>query len=232
MTFGWKRAEILSAAGNGVTLFVVGGFLGYEGVRRLIEPPGVAGTPVLVVALIGVAVNLAATWLLARANRTSLNVEGAYQHILTDLFAFIATAIAGGIIMLTGWTRADAIASLIVCGLMVTAGWGLIRDSGWILLEAAPEDCDLAEIRDHLLEIDHVLDVHDLHVWTLTSSLPALSAHVTIDDSCFADQHAIGILISLQDCLRGHFDVEHSTFQLEPRSLAEHADDPVACRNV
>jgi cobalt-zinc-cadmium efflux system protein len=221
-TYGWKRAEILSAAGNGITLLVVSGIVAYEAIRRLIHPPQVEGGPVLVVALVGVAVNIVAAWVLAKANRSSLNVEGAFKHIITDLYGFIGTVVAGIVILTTGFTRADAIASLIVVGLMVHAAWGLLRDSGRVLLEAAPEDMDLADLRQHLLDTEHVLDVHDLHVWVVTSSLPAVSAHVVIEDGCFADNHAPRLLDQLQGCLVGHFDVEHSTFQLEPAGHTLH----------
>ena len=221
-TFGWKRAEILSAAGNGITLLVLSGIVGFEAIRRLIHPPTVHGAPVLVVALIGVVVNLIAVWVLAKANRTSLNVEGAYKHILTDLYGFIGTAAAGVVILTTGYDRADAIASLIVVGLMLHAAACLLRDSGRVLLEAAPAGIDLADVRAHLIQREHVHDVHDLHVWTVTSDLPTLSAHIVIDDSCFTDGHAPQLLDELQDCLVGHFDVEHSTFQLEPASHATH----------
>lgn len=221
-TFGWKRAEILSAAGNGITLLVVSGIVGFEAIRRLVHPPAVDGGPVLVVALVGVVVNIAAAWVLAKANRSSLNVEGAYQHILTDLYGFIGTVVAAVVILTTGFTRADAIASLVVVALMLKAAWGLFRDSGRVLLEAAPEGVDLDEVRAHLLENAHVRDVHDLHVWTVTSNLPTLSAHVVLDDSCFNDGHAPQLLDDLQGCLVGHFDVEHSTFQLEPVSHADH----------
>jgi len=221
-TFGWKRAEILSAAGNGITLLVVSAIVAFEAIRRLIHPPAVEGGPVLVVAVIGVVVNIAAAWVLAKANRSSLNIEGAYQHILTDLYGFIGTAVAGIIILITGFTRADSIASLIVVALMGKAAWGLLRDSGRVLLEAAPQGIDLTDIRTHLLERGHVHDVHDLHVWTVTSTLPALSAHVVLDDSCFTDGHAPQLLDELQHCLVGHFDVEHSTFQLAPASHAAH----------
>jgi cobalt-zinc-cadmium efflux system protein len=221
-TFGWKRAEILSAAGNGITLLVVSGLVAFEAIRRLIEPPAIDGGPVLIVALIGVGVNIVAAWILAKANRSSLNVEGAYQHILTDLYGLIGTVIAGIVILTTGFNRADSIASLVVVGLMLKASWGLLRDSGRVLLEAAPNNIDLSEVRKHLLEDAHVHDVHDLHVWTLTSNLPTLSAHIVIDDSCFTDGHAPQLLDSLQECLTGDFDVEHSTFQLEPASHAAH----------
>ena len=222
LTFGWKRAEILSAAGNGITLLVVSGIITVEAVRRLIHPPPVAGGPMLVVAVIGVAVNLVAAWVLARANRASLNIEGAFQHILTDLYGFLGTIVAAVVILATGYTRADPIASLLVVGLMLAAAWRLLRDSGRILLEAAPESIELDEIRAHLLTNTHVHDVHDLHVWTVASSLPALSAHVVIDDSCFVDGHAPQLLDQLQACLIGHFDVEHSTFQFEPAGHAGH----------
>jgi cobalt-zinc-cadmium efflux system protein len=221
-TFGWKRAEILSAAINGITLVVVGALVGFEAIRRLIEPPPVHGGPVVAVALLGVVVNLTAVWVLAKANRSSLNVKGAFQHILTDLYGFIATFIAGVVIVATGFVRADPIASLIVVALMFYAAWGLLRDAGRILLEVAPAGVDLDQIRGHLRGNDHVLDVHDLHVWTVTSDLPALSAHVVVDDACFHDGHTPQLLDQMQACLVGHFDVEHSTFQFEPASHVDH----------
>ncbi|HEX4016639.1 MAG TPA: cation diffusion facilitator family transporter [Frankiaceae bacterium] len=221
-TWGWKRAEILSAAGNGITLMVVAALVAFEAVRRLIHPHSVTGGAVLAVAIVGVIVNVAATMALAKANRSSLNVEGAYKHIVTDLYGFIGTIAAAIIILSTGWDRADPIASLLVVGLMLHAAFGLLRDSGRILLEAAPGHLDLDDIRTHLLATEHVLDVHDLHVWTVTSDLPALSAHVVLDDGCFNDGHAPQLLDELQECLVGHFDVEHSTFQFEPRSHGRH----------
>ncbi|SHG02537.1 cobalt-zinc-cadmium efflux system protein [Jatrophihabitans endophyticus] len=221
-TYGLKRAEILTAAGNGITLLVVGALVAFEAIRRLAHPPEVEGLAVLVVAIVGVAVNVAATAVLARANRASLNVEGAFQHIVTDLYAFLGTVVAGVVILATGYVRADSIASLLVVALMVKAAWGLLRESGRVLLEAAPEGVDLDEIRRHLLGTHHVLDVHDLHVWTVTSTLPALSAHVVVEQECFNDGHAPQILDRLQTCLTGHFDVEHSTFQLEPAGHVDH----------
>ena len=221
-TYGWKRAEILSAAGNGITLLVVAGIVTAEAFSRLIHPPAVAGGPVVIVAVAGIVVNVAASWVLAKANRSSLNVEGAFRHVLTDLYGFIGTVIAGIIIVTTGFTRADAIASLIIVVLMAKAAWELLRDSGRVLLEAAPEGMDLEEVRAHLADVPHVLGVHDLHAWTVTSGLPALSAHVVIDDSCFNDGHAPQLLDQLQTCLAGHFDVEHSTFQLEAAAHAGH----------
>ena len=222
-TFGWKRVEILSALGNGVALLVIAAVVAVEAVRRLVVgPPSVSAGPVLATALVGVAVNLAATWLLARANRSSLNIRGAYLHVLTDLYGFIGTAVAAVVILATGWDQADAVASLVVATLLVHGGWGLLTESVRVLLEVAPGHLDLVEIRAHLERVDHVQEVHDLHVWTLTSDLPVISAHLVVEDSCFHDGHAPQILDRVQDCLGGHFDVAHSTFQLEPRSHTAH----------
>ncbi len=221
-TFGWKRAEILSALANGVTLLVLAALLGFEAVRRLLDPPTVDAKPVLAVALAGVVVNVVAAWLIAKANRTSLNVEGAYQHIVTDLYGFIGTVVAAVVILTTGWMRADAIATLIVVGLMLVAGWRLVSASGRVLLEAAPEGTDLDAIRERLLQLDHVSDVHDLHVWSVTSGQPALSAHLVIDDGCFSHDHVPQLLDAALEVLRGDFDVDHCTLQPEPASHLTH----------
>jgi len=220
-TFGFKRAEILAAAINGITLLVVAVLVLFESIQHLIHPPSVEGLPVVVVAIVGIPVNVAAMSVMAKANRSSLNVEGAFQHIITDLYGFIATAIAGIIILTAHFLRADAIASLLVVCLLLRASWRLLKATGRVLLEAAPEGVDLAEVRAHLLGNEHVSDIHDLHAWTVTSALPALSAHVVVEPSCFDDGHAPQLLDKLQDCLAGHFDVAHSTFQLE---LAGHLD--------
>lgn len=221
-TFGWQRAEIVSAALNGITLLVVSGVILAESVRRLIVRPDVSGGPMVITALVGCAVNLVAARLMARADRRSLNVDGAYRHVLTDLYGFAATAVAGALILATGWARADAVASLVVVVLMVQAAWGLLRESGLVLLEAAPGSVDIDEVRRHLLETAHIIDVHDLHVWTVTSGLPTLSAHLIVEDRCFSDGQAPQVLDRVQECLHGHFDVEHSTFQLEPAGHEAH----------
>lgn len=221
-TFGLKRAEILSAAVNGVTLLAVALLIGNEAIDRLLHPVPVEGAAMLAVAGVGIVVNVAATLVLARANRSSLNIEGAFQHILTDAFAFIATLVAGLVIVVTGLERADPIASLIVVALMLRASWKLLRASGRVLLEGAPDHVDLAEVRQHVLAVPRVLDIHDLHAWVVTSDLPALSAHVVVEDEAFRDGHAPVILDRLQRCLAEHFDVEHSSFQLEPARHEEH----------
>ena len=185
-TFGLGRAEILSAQVNGAALLVLAGILGVEGVRRLFDPPDVEGGLVLAVAILGLAVNLAATWVLAQANRESLNVEGAYQHIVTDLAAFVATAIAGAVVLATGFARADGIAALLVAALMLRAAALLLRESGRVFLEAAPRGLDPDAIGRRMAGQDGVNEVHDLHVWEVTSGFPALSAHVLVgrDTDC------------------------------------------------
>jgi cobalt-zinc-cadmium efflux system protein len=224
-SFGLKRAEILSAAVNGVTLVAVAGIVTVEAVRRLVHPHDVGGTAVLVVALVGVVVNVLASWVLSHGDRSSLNVEGAFQHILTDAAGFVATAIAGLVILTTGFRRADAIASLLVVVLMVRAAWSLLKASGRVLLEGTPEGIDLDDVRLRLLAADtHVVDVHDLHVWVLTSDHPAMSAHVVLDDSCFSDGHAPRVLDVLQEAMRADFDMDHSTLQLE---MAQHSSHEV-----
>ncbi len=221
-SFGLKRAEILAAAVNGVTLLVVGLLVLFEAVHRLVHPPAVDGAPLVIVAVAGVALNVVATWVMAKANRGSLNVEAAFQHIVTDVYGFAGTAAAGLIVMTTGWRRADPIASLVVVVLVLRAAWGLLRASGYVLLEGTPEAVDLDDVRQHIQELPEVLAVHDLHAWTLTSDLPALSAHVVVTDVCLNDGSAARLLDRLQHCLASHFDVEHSTFQLEAATHADH----------
>jgi cobalt-zinc-cadmium efflux system protein len=180
-TFGLKRVEILSAQANGLTLVLLSLWFVVEAIRRLIHPPVVEGLLVTIVAVAGIGVNLLAVWAMGKANRQSLNVEGSYQHILTDLYAFVATAIAGGLIWWTGWNRFDAIAALVVAGLMLKAGVGLVRDSGRIFLEASPRGLEPATIAEAIRATPAVTCVDDLHVWEVTSGLPALSVHESVD---------------------------------------------------
>jgi cobalt-zinc-cadmium efflux system protein len=212
-TFGFRRAEILSAQLNGATLVGLAVLIALEAIRRLVHPPEVAGLAVLVVAIVGIVVNLAATRVLAGSDRRSLNVEGAFQHVLTDLFAFIATAIAGAVVLLTDFGRADGIAALVVAALMMRSGFGLLRDSGRVLLEAAPRDLDPEEIGNLLAAQSHVVEVHDLHVWEVTSGFPAISAHVTVRAGCDTQAHRR----ELADLLRERFEISHSTLQVETR---------------
>ena len=211
MTFGFKRAEILSAQFNGATLLVLGLLIVYEGIRRLADPPDVAGAAVLVVALVGIVVNLAATWTLSRANRQSMNVEGAFQHIVTDLAAFVFTAIAGAVILVTGFRQADGLASLVVAAIMLRAAYGLLRSSGRVFLEAAPEGVDVNAVGHAMAAEPNVREVHDLHVWEVTSGFPALSAHVLVGDG--DDCH--GTRRSLERLLAERFKIEHTTLQVD-----------------
>jgi len=213
-TFGLKRAEILSAQFNGATLLVLALLIIYEAISRLISPPNVHGRLMLYVALAGVVVNLVATWTLAKANRESLNVEGSFQHLLTDLFAFIGTAIAAVVIILTGYDRADPIASLMVAALMLHAAYGLLRDSGRVFLEMAPKGLDPNEIGEALAAYDGVVNVHDLHVWEITSGMPSLSAHVVVRGG--TDCHAARR--GLSQLLADEFGIEHTTLQVDHSS--------------
>jgi len=215
-TFGLKRAEILSGLANGVTLIVLAGLVTANAIMRLINPPNVAGGAVLVVALIGIAINLIATLQLTNANRQSLNVQGSFVHILTDLYAFIGTAVAGAVILLTGFRRADAIASLLVAALMVWAAQRLVRRATRALLEAAPSGIDPEAVGVALAGHQHVASVHDLHVWEITSGFPALSAHILVhpNDDCHA------IRLELEAMLRDRFDIEHTTLQVDHASDA------------
>lgn len=223
-TFGFKRAEILSAATNGITLLVIAVVVMVEAILRLIHPQHVRGSAMVIVAAVGIAVNIVAALAVSRANQSSLNIKGVMGHLLTDLWAFVGTLIAGVVIVTTGFRRADPIASLLVVSLMLRTSWALLKDSGRVLLEAAPPGIDLAKVHEHFLSVEHVVGIHDLHAWVVMSSLPALSAHVVIDDDCFRNGLAPRILDQLQSCLTGHFDLNHSTFQLEPDEHAGHED--------
>jgi cobalt-zinc-cadmium efflux system protein len=234
-TYGLKRVEILSAQANGLTLLLLAAWLAYEAIRRLIDPPPVAGALVLVTALVGVVVNVAATWCLSKANRSSLNIEGAFQHLLTDLYGFVATAIAGVIVLSTGFARADAIATLIVVALMIRAGVGLVRESGRIFLEAAPAGIDTRALGARLAAHPDVVEVHDLHVWQITSGQPALSAHVLVAPG--RDCHAIRT--DLQTLLAHDYAITHVTLQLDHPApdlftitRAGHAGLPGHCADV
>ncbi|MEV6152166.1 cation diffusion facilitator family transporter [Nonomuraea sp. NPDC052129] len=229
-TFGWKRAEILSAQLNGLTLLLLVAYFCYESVRRLLEPPEVSGPIVVATAVAGIVVNALAAWLLSRADRRSLNVEGAFQHVLNDMYAFIATAISGVVVWLTGFRQADAIAALVVAALMLKAGWGLLRDSSRVLLQAAPSDLDPDEIGGVLAGDPDVVEVHDLHVWTVTSGYPTLSAHVIVARG--SDCHQVRT--RLADLLHDRFEIGHTTLQVDHglKDRTEHCEDPHGPRHL
>ncbi len=211
VTFGLRRMEILSAQANGGTLLVLAGLIVFGAVRRLVTPGTPGGWTMVAVAVAGVFVNLLATRELAKADRSSMNIEGSYQHLLTDLYAFGATALAGVIVIATGFSRADPIAALLVAALMLRAAVGLLRASGRVLLEMAPPELDVQEIGTTMAHHPHVTEVHDLHVWEIGSSFPALSAHILVEAD--ADCHVARR--ELEQLLRERFGIDHTTLQVD-----------------
>ncbi|GAA0931526.1 cation diffusion facilitator family transporter [Streptomyces thermoalcalitolerans] len=221
-TFGYARAEILAALANCLLLLGVGGYVLYEAVQRFFTPAGTQGGLMIVFGAVGLVANVISLMLLMRGQKESLNVRGAFLEVAADALGSLAVMVSAAVILLTGWQAADPIASLAIGLLIVPRTLRLLRETLDVLLEAAPRDVDLDEVRAHILALDGVEDVHDLHVWTITSGLPVLSAHVVVRSGAL---DAIGhekLLHELQDCLGGHFDVEHCTFQLEPSGHAEH----------
>ncbi len=221
-TFGYARAEILAALANCLLLLGVGGYVLYEAVQRFITPAGTEGGLTVVFGAIGLVANMVSLTLLMRGQQDSLNVRGAFLEVAADALGSLAVIISALVILTTGWQAADPIASLVIGLMIVPRTFKLLRETLDVLLEAAPKDVDMAEVRAHILALDGVEDVHDLHAWTITSGMPVLSAHVVVRSDVL---NAIGnekMLHELQGCLGDHFDVEHCTFQLEPSGHAEH----------
>jgi cobalt-zinc-cadmium efflux system protein len=211
LTFGLRRVEILSAQANGVTLLLLAALIAYEAARRLVDPPHVEAGLVLAVALAGAAVNVLAVAILSGAGRKSLNVEGSYQHILTDLYGFLGTALAAGVILLSGFQRADPLVSLLIAALMIRSGAALVKASARVFLEAAPEQLDPDTIGRELARQPGVIEVHDLHVWEVTSGFPALSAHVLVAADC--DCHRARR--AMEAMLHERFQLDHTTLQVD-----------------
>ena len=221
-SFGNHRTEVLAAGLNGLFLLVLAGVVAWHAVGRLGDEVELAATPILVAGALGLVANVIGLLLLRAGSTQSLNVRGAYLEVLGDAFGSMAVLVSAGVIALTGWTPADAVASLVIAALIVPRAVSLLRDVGEVLLESTPRDVDLAELRAHIIGVDGVVDVHDLHVWTITSGMPVMSAHVVVDDSVTEMGQAHAVLDRLDGCLSSHFDVAHSTFQIEP---AEHRDN-------
>ncbi|WP_347059774.1 cation diffusion facilitator family transporter [Blastococcus sp. HT6-30] len=221
-TFGWQRAEILAAVANGVLLLGVAGYVLVEAVRRIGNPPEVGSGLMLAIAVVGLVVNLIGLAVLHRGRGESLNVRGAYLEVLADALGSVAVIVAAVVIATTGWTPADTVASLVIGCLVLPRAWHLLRDALDVLLEAAPRGVDLDQVRAHIVAVDGVLGVHDLHAWTITSGLPVLSAHVVVSDEALAVGHGGRVLDALCACLGSHFDMEHCTFQLEAETHAGH----------
>lgn len=220
-TFGYARAEILAAMVNAVLLFGMAIFIVVEAVTRLISPEPVRAPLLVAFGLVALAANAVSLMLLRRGQAESLNIRGAFLEVASDALGAAAVIATGIVIATTGFTRADSLASLLVGALILPRTWRLLADAIDVLLEASPRGVDLSEVRRHLTELAGVGGVHDLHAWTITSGLPVLSVHVVVAPEVLADGRSAVMLDALQDCLRGHFDVAHSTFQLE---LAGHAD--------
>jgi cobalt-zinc-cadmium efflux system protein len=223
-TFGYQRAEVFGALANGVILLVLSVWVAIEGVQRLVDPgeAEVSGGLMLVVAIVGLVANAVAMWMLSSAQKRSINVRGAYLEVLGDLLGSVAVIVAAIVIVTTGWAQADAIASLAIAAMIVPRAFGLLREVVSVLGESVPAGLTVQEIRDHILSAEGVVAVHDVHVWQLTRGAPVFSAHVVVNDEALRDGSSGRILAQLQSCLSSHFDVEHSTFQLEPAGHAEH----------
>jgi cobalt-zinc-cadmium efflux system protein len=221
-TWGFRRAEVLAAAAQAAILLAVGVWVLVEAVRRLLEPPQVTSGLMLVFGAVGLAGNALSIGLLLRGRGENLNTRAAFLEVVNDALGSVAVLVAATAIALWQWQRADAVASLLIGGLILPRTWRLLRESVDVLLEATPRDVDLAQVREHVLRVPHVREVHDVHASTVASGLPVLTAHVVVDDDCFHDGHLTQLLDELQDMLAGHFDVEHSTFQFEAASHADH----------
>ena len=221
-TFGLQRTEVLAALSNALLLVAVAVWVLIQAVDRLRNPIEINSRLMLVIAAVGALANLVGLLVLRPVQAKSLNIRGAYLEVLGDLLGSLAAIAAAVLILLTGWTPFDAIASLVIVVVIIPRAWLLLREVVDVLLEAAPRGVDLAEVRDHILRVRGVVDVHDLHAWTITSGVPVLSAHVIVDNACISEGRSDEVLDRLGECLGGHFDVSHCTFQLEPVGHQEH----------
>lgn len=223
-TFGFHRAEILAALVNAVVLLVVCTYLIWSGIRRLMDPVAVEGDLMVVFGLVGLLANGASLGILNRRKASSLNMRGAYLEVLSDLLGSVAVVVAGMVVLTTGYLRADPIASLLIAAMVLPRSFTLLRDAVDVLLEAVPRHVDLDEVRSHLTAVPGVVDVHDLHAWTITSGMPMMSVHVTVSDECLAERGVGSLLDEFSRCVAEHFDVDHATFQIEPESHRAHED--------
>jgi cobalt-zinc-cadmium efflux system protein len=221
-TWGWRRAEVVAAAFQAAVLLAVGGLVVVESVRRIVEPPAVGSGAMLLFGVIGLLGNAVGIAILAGSRADNLNMRAAFLEVLNDALGSAAVLVAAVVIAVTGWTRADAVASLLIAALIVPRTIRLLRESVDVLLEATPKGLDLGRVREHMLAMPHVHEVHDMHASQVATGLPVLTAHVVVDDSCFHDGHLPTLLDDLQACLAQDFDVEHSTFQFEAVGHARH----------
>jgi cobalt-zinc-cadmium efflux system protein len=221
-TYGYQRAEVLAALANALILIVISVVIFTEAIRRIGSAPEVHTDIMLFAAILGGVANLVSLLILHGAHQESLNVRGAYLEVLGDLLGSVAVIVAALIIMFTGYQAADTIASVLIALMILPRAWSLLRDVVDVLLEATPKGVEVQMIREHILSVDGVVDVHDIHIWTITSGVPVFSAHVVVEDGVLNARGADQVLDKLTACLGSHFDTEHCTFQLEPASHSEH----------
>lgn len=223
-TWGFRRAEVLAALAQSTVLLAVGVYVLVEGVRRLFEPPEVPARELVIFGVIGLVGNLVALLVLAGSRSSSMNLRAAFLEVLNDALGSVGVIVAAVVIATTGWQQADAVAGLLIGALILPRALKILREATSVLLETTPAGLDLDDVREHLLGVDHVVDVHDLHASLIATGLPVLSAHVVVDQRCFSTGHVPHILDTLQECVAHHFDVsvEHSTFQIEPATHAAH----------
>jgi cobalt-zinc-cadmium efflux system protein len=221
-TWGYRRAEVLAAVGQAAVLLAVGGFVMVEAIRRLVEPPDVASGAMVAFGVIGLVGNTIGIAVLAGARVENLNMRAAFLEVVNDALGSLAVLLAAVVISVTGWVRADALASLLIGALIIPRTLKILRESLDVLLESTPRGLELSEVREHLLQVARVQAVHDLHASQVATGLPVLTAHVVVGDACFQNGHLPALLDELQRCLAGHFDVEHSTFQFEASGHAGH----------
>ncbi len=230
-TWGFRRIEVIAALGQAALLLVVGTYAAVEGIRRLFEPPEVAAGEMLVFGIVGLAANVIAIVILSSSRGANFNMRAAFLEVINDALGSLGVIVAAIVIATTGFQQADAIAGLLIAGLIVPRAIILMRDTTRVLMEFTPAGLDLDEVRRHILELEHVTDVHDLHASTVATGLPTLTAHVVVEDECFTDGHAAEVLHEVRECVAGHFPVsiQHSTFQIETAHLTE--DEPALVRH-
>ncbi len=228
-TWGFRRVEVIAALGQSVLLLVVGTYAAVEGIRRLFEPPEVPAMELLVFGVIGLTANVAAIAVLSSSRSSNFNMRAAFLEVLNDALGSLGVIVAAIVIATTGFQRADSIAGLFIAALILPRALKLLRETARVLMEFAPEGLDLDEVREHILGVDHVREVHDLHASTVATGLPTLTAHIVLDEECFTDGHAAEVLVRVKECVAEHFavPVQHSTFQIEPPSIRDHEPDSI-----
>lgn len=223
-TWGFRRIEVIAAFGQAGLLLIVGAYTAVEGVRRLFQPPAVPANELLVFGIIGLVANTVAIAILASSRSANFNMRAAFIEVLNDALGSVAVIVAAVVIATTGFERADVVAALFIAALILPRAVKLLRETASVLMEFAPEGLDLDEVRRHILQLEHVKDVHDLHASTVAPGLPTVTAHVVVDGDCFTDGHAVETLHEVRECLGAHFEIaiHHSTFQIETEHIAEH----------